>query len=503
MDDASRIVSHALIRNGRFVEVGNGISAQGGDVRVVNLSGHTVVPGMIEGHVHFVSLANRPGYHVVIENAASIAEIQGLLAARRRDVPEDEFITAMGGWHPNMFAERRLPTLAELDDAVPDRPVLLYQQFNGPARTNSRGKAFLESSANPVSVGADGSIASGLQSTTALFNLRRRQTFEDRMRSTVDAMAYSASVGMTAVLDQVGFPSPGPLTPTQSLSQFDHFRMYDAWLAVHREGRTSIRLQANFLHNQNDIALPELKERLKNQFQLFGDDMMMTGGIGEWGAPGDGSGPVWHEAQRVIAEAGWRNTNRALNLAQLENIVAGYEAVNAEFDITGLRWTIHHVPAVTGALLDRLEALGGGVQGGTFSFVSGRGPAAGSPFRAIVDHGIPAGIHLDGVHIAPLNPWFGIYYAATGVNALGEVINAGQQITRQEAVRLFTRANSWHLNMEDELGSIEVGKLADLAVLDRDYLAVTDEQLKRIRPVMTLVSGRVVHDTGELDRRRG
>ena len=86
-------------------------------------------------------------------------------------------------------------------------------------------------------------------------------------------------------------PSPGPLAPTQALPGLDHYRMYDPFLALHREGKIPIRLQLNFLHNQNDINLPELKERLKNQFQLFGDDKMMTGGIGEWGAPATAAAP--------------------------------------------------------------------------------------------------------------------------------------------------------------------------------------------------------------------
>ena len=135
----------------------------------------------------------------------------------------------------------------------------------------------------------------------ALYHLRIRQTFEDKKRSALDAMAYSASVGLTAMLDQTlvavatGTLDPASLDPqpTHALFTLNHYRMYDAWLALHREDKTFIRLQMNFLHNQGFIAelgdldhqLPELRERLKNQFQFFGDDMLRTGGIGEWAAP--------------------------------------------------------------------------------------------------------------------------------------------------------------------------------------------------------------------------
>ncbi len=506
-DANNSIVSSVAVKDGRFVAIdrdGRGAPQS----RVIDLRGRTVVPGLIEGHIHVVSLANRPGYHVLIEDAPDIAGVQAILVARRPGVPEGEFITSMGGWHTNMFAERRLPTLAELDAAVPDRPVMLYSGGgSGPAVVNSLGKAYFDAidagdlphpDAGKVNASAEGLIASGLPGRTALYILRSEQTFEDKKRSTRDAMAESARLGLTGLLDQVLPPAPWPINPGQSLSGLDHFRMYDPWLAVHADGDTIVRLQMNFLHNQNDVNLPELKERLRNQFQLFGDDMLRTGAIGEWGAPGDGTGAAWTEAQRVIAQARWRNTNRTFTLAGLENITAGYEAVDAEFGIRDLRWTVHHINVASPALLDRLKAMNVGVQTGSWRYTSGTAANNGSPFRMVVDNGIQAGIHMDGVHIAPMSPWPAIYYACTGVNALGVLINDGQQITRQEAMRLYTRENAWHMNMENRLGTIETGRLADLVVLDKDYTTCSDQELLRMKTLLTMVDGKVVHDTGAL-----
>ena len=509
MDAANTIATSVTIRNGKFVGI-NAAPAAGPGVRIINLGGRTVVPGLVEPHIHIVSLANRPGYHTILENSASIREVQESLAARRKDVPQGAWITSMGGWHPNQWAEHRHPTLAELDAAVPDRPVLLYERFTGPCATNSLGKAFFDAAdaAPPIhpdikkiNVSATGAIAgagpAGNPSASALFYLRKMQTFADRKRSTLDAMNYSASVGLTAHLDQVLFPTPGPLHPSQILSNLDQYRMYDPWLELHREGRTITRLQMNFLQNQTDPNLPELKERLRNQFQFFGDDMMQTGAIGEWAAPLS-SGAVWREAQHLVAEAGWRNENAVQNLAGLTQVVEAYEAVNKEFDITQKRWVVHHVPQVTADLLTRLKNLGCGVEMGAFRWVTSSDPkvVAGPPFRAIADHGIQVGIHGDGVHIAPLNPWLHIYYATTGVNSFGDKVNADQQLTRAEALRLFTRNNSWFLRMEDKIGSIAPGKLADLAVLDRDYFAVPDAEIKKIRSVLTVVDGKIVHNAG-------
>jgi predicted amidohydrolase YtcJ len=505
MDARNTVANSVTIRNGRIAAVGGDPPA---GMRRVDLRGRTVVPGLIEGHVHIVSLANRPGYHTILENTTSIREIQETLAARRKSVPEGQWITSMGGWHPNQWAEHRHPTLKELDEAVPDRPVLLYERFTGPAVTNSMGKKLFDAldkgapvhpDIKPVAAADNGAIAAagfagGGPAASALFHLRRMQTVEDKKRSTLDAMVYSANVGLTAHLDEVLFPTPGPLHPNQILSNLDQYRMYDSWLALHREARTIVRLQMNFLQNQADPALPELKERLRNQFQFFGDDMLMTGSIGEWAAP-LASGAVWREAQRLVAQAGWRNENSVQNLAGLTQVVEAYEAVNKEFDITQLRWMVHHVPEVTADLLTRLKALGCGVQMAAFRWVTSTDPkvVVGPPFRMIVDHGIQVGIHGDGVHIAPLNPWLHIYFATTGINSFGAKVNGDQQLTRQEALRLFTRGNSWFLRMEDKIGSIEPNKLADLVVLDRDYFTVPDVQIKQIRSVMTIVGGRVVH----------
>jgi predicted amidohydrolase YtcJ len=508
LDGGNSVATAVVISNGRFAFVGTEPPPAGPNAQTIDLRGRTVVPGIIEGHVHIVSLANRPGYHTILENTASIREVQEALAARRKNVPQGQWITSMGGWHPNQWAEHRHPTRQELDAAVPDRPVLLYERFTGPCVTNSLGKAFFDAAdtaaavhpnVQPVKVADTGAIAAagfagGGPSASALFHLRRLQTFEDKTRSTLDAMSYSASVGLTAHLDQVLFPTPGPLHPNQILSNLDQYRMYDSWLALHREGKAIVRLQMNFLQNQNDAALPELKERLRNQFPFFGDDMLRTGAIGEWAAP-LASGAVWMDAQRLVAQARWRNENSVGNLAGLRQVVEGYEAVNKEFDIKDLRWMVHHVPEVDRDLLTRLQTLGCGVQMAAFRWVTSTDPkvVVGAPFRTIVDHGIQAGIHGDGVHIAPLNPWLHIYFAVTGVNSFGARVNGDQQLTRQEALRLFTRGNSWFMRMEDKIGTIEPGRLADLVVLDRDYFTVPDADIRKIRSVLTIVDGRIVH----------
>jgi len=533
--------------------------------RVIDLRGATVVPGLIESHTHFVSLANRPGYHVAQwELADSVAGVLAALAARRDrgDVPVGQFITAMGAGVPGIWpapsvAERRMPTLAELDAAVPDRPVFLYQGGGGPARVNSLGMAFFATVTNPtVTVNADGTMA-GANSNAALYHLRIRQTFADKKRSCIDAQKFSASLGLTTVLDQTLVATAlGTLDPTQydpqpnhGLATLNHYRMYDAWLALHAEGDDVIRLQINFLHNQGYNAafdrpgqpvpdlggqLPELRERLKNQFQFHGDDMVRTGAIGEWAAPFVASTStnqngylVWLEAQRLCARAGWRNENsqggtqgNPPNTAAIEQVVATYEMMHADLlalrepdgsprfpdGLRSLRWGLQHADHATEDQLARLKALNCGVSASGFRWTGAPradGLPVGPMFPRLVQSGIPLALHQDGVHITAHNPWFAIHYATTGLNNIvsstnpqGQQINPGQQISRQQALHMYTQGAAWYLNREDDLGSIEEGKLADLVVLDRDYFRVSDAEVRRIRPNLTVVDGNIVHDTG-------
>jgi hypothetical protein len=288
--------------------------------------------------------------------------------------------------------------------------------------------------------------------------------------------------------------------------------MYDSWLALHREGKTFVRLQMNFLHNQGNLPelgglenqLPELRERLKNQFPFFGDDMLRTGGIGEWAAPFAFRGATgydeWFEAQRLCAEARWRNENARGDFDGIQQVVETYEQMDAEFGIKELRWGLQHVDNATSEQLARLKNLNCGVSMSGLRWQNNPN-ADGSPvgpyFPRIIASGIHAGMHEDGVHIAPHNPWYALHYATTGLNFDGVQINPGQQITRQQALYAYTRANSWYLNRENDLGSIEEGKLADLVVLDKDYFTVSDAEMRTIRPVLTIVDGEIAYDARE------
>ena len=251
--------------------------------------------------------------------------------------------------------------------------------------------------------------------------------------------------------------------------------------------------------------------------------MVRTGAIGEWAAPfaaptQPNGYAVWLEAQRLCAKARWRNENSQggspTNQDAIEQVVATYEQMHAEMIAAGfpdgiksLRWGLQHADHATAGQLERLKALNCGVSASGFRWTSAPRPdglPVGPMFPRLVQSGIPLALHQDGVHITAHNPWFAIHYATTGLNNITSArptrkasrSTRGQQISRQQALHMYTVGAAWYCNREDDLGSIEEGKLADLVVLDRDYFRVSDAEVRKISSALTVVDGNVVHDTG-------
>jgi predicted amidohydrolase YtcJ len=496
MDRNNTIATSVSIAGGRFAAVGN---TPGRGARVIDLKGRTVVPGIIDNHNHIVLMGNRPGYHTPLENALSIRDVQETIAARAKGIPRGAWITTIGGFHRNHLVGAsempRLPTLTELDAAAPDNPVYISESFFGPSATNTLGKKFFESQNPPIAVGADGAIAQGGKGTGPATLALRRTTLnpDQRRRGALDALMYGLSLGVTTHLDQGAFQATN--TPGDGAAHEDNYAMNLPFLALHEEGKLPARLRINFLHQDETPDLPTLRERVRNSFPFFGDDMVRTGGIGEFIAANP---KVFPEAARLLARERWRAEVHSLSRTDFQQEIQDYEAAHKESPITDLRWVVAHVPFITEDWVNRLKALGGGLSLTSWRYLAGTPEQNGPPFRMIVNNGIPAGMSSDGMQIAPMNPWLHMYYAATGLNARQVLINGGQQITRQEVLRLYTASNGWFLREEDRIGTIEPGRLADLVVLNQDYFAVPDADLRRTRAVMTVVDGKIVYDAGTL-----
>src|SRR5689334_17781710 len=275
MDGQKRMVSRAVIENGRFIAVGNNVTPPPGrNPKVIDLKNRTVVPGLIDAHNHIVLVGNRPGRHVLLEDVFTIPDLVKRLQSRAAQASATEFVTTVGPIAAMQFAEQRLPNLTELD-AV-DRMVYL-QASQGVVRTNSRGKAWFESKG--VMVAADGTIGGGATGSTLSLKLLREQmlTPEMRKRNSLEALNYYAGLGITTHLDNGAFHSEAP---SGGVANENMYTMHQSFLALHAEKNMPARLRFNYLHQDpaNDPTLPTLSQRLKNSFPFFGDDWMKSGG---------------------------------------------------------------------------------------------------------------------------------------------------------------------------------------------------------------------------------
>ena len=468
--DARGLVASALtIRDGRIVGLDEPVPLAP-DARTIDLGGRTAVPGLVDGHVHFTRAGVNPGHEARrIERAFSIAELQETIAQRATSVPAGAFITCIGGWNHTQFLEARRPTTAELDAAAPRHAVYISGTGGGTgALTNSLGRAFF--AARGVAVDeATGVVASA---SAAIETLRAVQTDEDKLRGTADLNAHANSLGLTTVVNS------------------GNLEDQEYPLRLWREDRLTIRMRPLFPADSPE----EVEARIRNNFsqagRAVGDDLFRVAGFGERIGGGNTMSTSLEPTARVIASNGWLLQQHSITLEENDFHLAAFRAIARDHPLEGLRWSLIHLQRIDEPRLKALIDLGAGASAQTWTYLSAAG---GPPFRRIVDSGIHAAVGTDSTNVSALDPWLSLFYMTTGRNLAGELTNDGQQISRLEALRLYTEGAAWFSFDDHHVGSFSEGKYADLAVLNQDYLTVPDETIRRLESVLTLVAGRIVH----------
>ena len=499
-DDA--IVSSIRIRQDRILGVGNDVGTQACD-KVIDLGGRTVVPGLQNNHMHYLRAGMRPGHGIsAVETASSIDEVLNLIRDRAASLPPadanldgTDFITILNAWNPRQFVEGRPPTLTELDEAAPNHAVFMMAYAFGPAVTNTIGKRFFEAAGIPIS--EDGAIAiqPGSFDTPghrAYARLQTDHTLADKERSLRELMRYSNTVGLSTVLDGGGgFPGTGA---------FDEYNEYDAIMSLWRNDQLTVRIRAHIqAWATSSGGIETIQQRVDNTFNRLGDDMFKVIGFGENIVRE--TKPIqplelFVEAFTIAAENEWLVHQHSIDVEELEVHTTAFEIVNETYPIADLHWNLSHVQEIDDVILERLKAIGAGVatqihyyHGG---FLMGD---LGPPYRKILDSGINMSAGSDAT---AFSPWIWLYHMTTGNTSYGDPILAHESVTRMEALRSTTLGTAWDALEEDNLGSIEPGKLADIVVLSADYLTVADEELRDIKSVLTLIGGEIMYSDGSL-----
>jgi predicted amidohydrolase YtcJ len=483
VDSAFHTVEALAITNGRIVASGTSTQLArytGKNTKVIDVGGKTIIPGLIDNHFHFTRGVETWHEQARFEGVDTRREALRILAARAASLAPGDWIMVQGGWTPRQFTDAPGGfTLEELDRAAPKNPLFVQEGY---ATVYANSLALKAVGLNP----ADGARrpAQGLvsfQPPYALYDAMPRVTPAQRERNLTNFMHELNSTGLTGVY---------------SLGQSELLAARAA------KGPLPLRLWETLNFNATDPASAaravDLIARTKpNQFDgqhgIFGLGEVLYGPFFDL-APRKDHWPaeimnVYGKLALAAARGGWHVHQHVINNNAVSDLLDTLEQVNRTQPITGLRWTLGHVYDISPTNIARAKAMGMtlGVHGAAMQ------AGAHMPLRQIADSGIVFGLGTDATIVSHYSPFVTLGWVVSGLDVGGNKV-LDETLTREEALIAHTRSNAYLFFQEKNLGTLEVGKQADLVVLDRDYMTVPAAEIRRIKPTMTMVGGRVVFD---------
>jgi len=513
------------IGNGRFIALGDDAEALiGSRTTVFDLGGRTAVPGLFDSHIHTVGGALNE-LAVSFERAASIADMQAALAARAAAVPPGTWIQGGSGWHESQLAEGRMPHRTELDAVAPDHPVFIRRGGHVVVVNSAALKIAGITRRTPdpkdgvIGRDPDTGEPSGMLVEPSAFTLVLKHIPLPTRADYVEGLKR-----FTAKLNSRGVTST--LEPGVSLEEIA------AYMELWRQNAMTTRVRLL----QKVTCIDDVSALSSVLAPEFGNDWLRIGGF-KYLADGGVEAAYLNEPYRIVegeqndpnfvgklilppggiaelremlmtaAARGWQVQVHVVGDATIDAILSLIEEVAAKYPVAERRWTLMHVFLPSGAALARMKRLGlyATVQdhpvklGHNMVRYWGEDRAARSiPVRSILDAGIPTGGGTD-APVVGWNPFESIWWMTTRqVHAQGgiRVLGADEAIGREEALRLYTQGSAQTCFMEQSVGTIEPGKLADIAVLSADPLKVADEEVRDVRACLTIVGGKVVHRDG-------
>lgn len=494
VDQDFSIVEAIAIEGDRILAVGNSaeiLALAGSDTEITDLQGRTVVPGLIDNHVHYIRTVPRWHQQARIDGIDSRAEAIALLKQHAASLPAGEWFMVQGGWSEEQFSDQPGGfTLEELDDIAPENPFYMQRTY-GPAYANTLA---LNAIGAPVE---NGSRLLGRQGFTQMFNLMPEPSEEQIVENLYQFSLDLAASGMTTAYDVSRYGN-GDIT------------------LVARESANKplpLRVFHTLKYPQRNPEEAEAAaEIIRNNTPLSHDGRIGLLGLGEhvYGPMHDGAGTVnsfsdeiWDPFMNlaaVAAEEGWHIHEHTMAEQTVADFLDKLEILNQTIATQGLRWTLAHVLTVSEETLVRARDMGltVAVHGQAVHQprpILPRGNATEPPIpllQALEDNDIIWGLGSDTGVVSHYQPFTTVMWAATGLGIDGSQIQPSP-VGREAALIAHTRSNAYMMFMEDDLGSLEPGKFADLVVLDRDYMSIPDHEIKDIRPVITMVGGEIVY----------
>ena len=512
VDRTSSTREALAIRGGRIVAVGTTADVRrlaGSATRVIDLQGRTVIPGLIDSHMHAIRAAQFFATEVNWTGAPTLAEALARTRAAAQARPGAWLIIA-GGWTEKQFKEGRRPTQAELQAAAPSNPAYVQLGYQWAVLTEQAWKALNITRDADLPQGAQferdssgkltGAVSGPQSAIVALFDRLPKPTYEQKVDGTVKFFRELNRLGITGVVD----PGGNNLTPPD----------YEALLDVWRRQAMTVRVAYALCSQTTGAEFEELKRFTTLLPMGFGDDMLRFNGIGERittamynnDRPTDADKERFYEIALWAARRGMSLTIHWSRDASMDHLLGVFERVNREVAIAPLRWSIAHLDDASEGTLTRMKVLGVGwtIQDAMYfggdSFLQERGRDTGlrtPPLETARRIGVVTGAGTDAHRVASYNPFTALQWLLNGRTVSGvQLRGAAETPSRADALRLYTMGSAWFSFDDAERGSLEAGKLADLAVLSRDYMTIPVEEIGGLESLLTMVGGRIVYAAG-------
>ena len=524
LDSSNASPEAVAIADGRFLSVGRARDVEataGATTKRIDLHGRRVIPGLIDSHMHIIRGGLNYNLELRWDGVRSLSTALKMLKAQVDRTPAPQWVRVVGGFTEHQFAEKRLPTIDELNAIAPDTPVFILHLYDRALLNGAALRAVGYNKATPNPPGGEivhdrngnptGLLLAQPNAAILYATLAKGPKLpeEYQKNSSRHFMREVNRLGVTGVIDAGGGFQNYP----------EDYRIIEE---LHAAGELTVRLAYNLFTQKPKEELADFRNWVSKVSPGQGDDLYRHNGAGEMlvYSAADFEDfrvvrpdmPASMETDlepvvRLLAERRWPWRLHATYDETISRALDVYERVNRDTPLDGLHWFFDHCETISDRNIDRIAELGGGIaiqhrmafQGEYFVERYGRAAAEHTPpIQRMLKSGLPVGAGTDATRVASYNPWVSLSWLVTGKTVGGlSLYPASQTLDREQALRLWTEANTWFSGEVGKKGQIKVGQLADLAVLSDDYFTVADDRIADITSVLTLLGGKPVHASNE------
>ncbi|MGC4042012.1 MAG: amidohydrolase [Flavobacterium sp.] len=528
MDKKSEFVEAMAIKDGIILDTGASKTIlsnyKGTATQLLDAKGKTIIPGLNDSHIHVIREGLNYNAELRWDGVKTLKRAMEMLKEQAARTPPGVWIKVVGGWNEFQFEEKRQPTIEEINEAVPDKPVFITYLY-GKAFLNKKGIEVLGYDENTKYEGSllekdsNGKLTGLMfakETPKAIYTtlaLTTKLTPDERLNSSLQFNRELNRFGLTSVVDAAGGGQNFPAD-------------YATSLELAKQGKLSLRISYYLFAQQKGKELQDYERWVSQTIINKNDNLIVANGYSEEGA---GENIVASAADfenfleprivlsdemesdlepiiRLLVKSRWPFRLHATYGESIDRMLNVFEKVNRETPFNGLRWFFDHAETITPGELERVKKLGGGIavqfrmyfQGELYQKMYGTPKTQLPPIKQMLQMGIPVGMGTDATRISTYNPWMAIHWLLTGKTIGGmQFWPKDQVLDKFTALSLYTSGSAWFSGEENLKGKLVKGMYADFAILSKDYFSAKPDEVRGIEALATAVNGKVVYATDD------